>query len=85
MFFLPKADGNDRVITLAFTWGEEAKDVSSTIIGVSPEFEIALYTLCFLCGGENNAVQLANYHLNIKCYKIRSHLATSYPELLARD
>ncbi|CAN0583461.1 unnamed protein product, partial [Ectocarpus sp. 12 AP-2014] len=29
-------------------WNGELKEISSSFVGVSPEFEIALYTLLFL-------------------------------------
>lgn len=76
-------DGSERIISLNFKWGDQAKDVSSTFIGVSPEFEIALYTLCFLCGEENNKIHLDDYDINIKCYSQHGNLGTSFPELLA--
>lgn len=31
-----------------FEWNGELKDISSSFVGVSPEFEFALYTLVFL-------------------------------------
>lgn len=31
-----------------FEWNGELKDISSSFVGVSPEFEMALYTLLFL-------------------------------------
>jgi hypothetical protein len=34
------------------------KDVSSSFIGVSPAFEVAIYTLCFLDGDEHNTLQV---------------------------
>jgi len=43
----------DQLITIQFTWDinantkDKKKDVSSTFVGTSPEFEFALYTLCF--------------------------------------
>jgi poly(U)-specific endoribonuclease len=37
------------------------KSVSSTLIGVSPEFEIGLYTLGFFAGGEDNHVDIGPY------------------------
>lgn len=76
-------DGDERLISLNFKWDGESKDVSSSFIGVSPEFEIALYTLCFLCGKENNKIYLDDYDVNIKCYHQGHNLGTCFPELLA--
>ena len=73
------------MISLNFDWGTEGKGVSGTFIGTSPEFEIAMYTLCFLCGEEDNRLDLLDYNINIKCYRHRGHLGTSYPELLGKD
>ena len=56
-------------------------------IGVSPEFEMALYTLCFFCGEEKNIVQLGPYAVEVTCYRWpahprsgqRAYIATSFP------
>ena len=45
-------DAGDRMVSLQFSWGGERKEVSSIWIGTSPEFELALYTLCFVAGAE---------------------------------
>ena len=45
-------DQTDRMISLQFDWGRERKEVSSIFVGTSPEFELALYTLCFVAGAE---------------------------------
>lgn len=43
-----------------------------------------MYTLCFLCGEDQNDVKLGPYQLRVKCYKWNSrgktYVATSYPE-----
>jgi len=62
------ADNTTRVITIQFSWGHETKSMSSTLIGTSPEFEIALYTLCFLCGGEDNIIKLGEYTVTVKVH-----------------
>ena len=56
------------------------KSVSSTLIGVSPEFEIALYTLCFFAGGEDNHVDIGPYSVNIKCYRLGDNkIGSAFP------
>lgn len=72
--------GEHQILTLQFAWLDELKPVSTSFIGVSPEFELALYTLMFLAGVENNKVQCGPYKLNIKCFRYGKQLGTSYPE-----
>ena len=60
-------DAGERMVSLQFAWGREKKDVSSIWIGTSPEFELALYTLCFIAGAEENFVTIAGYELKIRC------------------
>eukprot|EP00252_Welwitschia_mirabilis_P005500 TRINITY_DN15976_c0_g1_i2.p1 TRINITY_DN15976_c0_g1~~TRINITY_DN15976_c0_g1_i2.p1 ORF type:complete len:429 (-),score=75.99 TRINITY_DN15976_c0_g1_i2:82-1368(-) len=63
-------DSESRLLTIQFTWNGVFKPTCSTFIGVSPEFEIALYTLCFYAGAEDNHIELGPYDVNIKCYKL---------------
>lgn len=63
-------DAETQLLSVQFEWNGVLKTVSSTLVGVSPEFEIALYTLCFFMGGEDNYVQLGPYSVNIKCYRL---------------
>ena len=51
-------NAQERMLTLQFSWGGQTKDVSSMFIGTSPEFELALYSLCFLAGQEDNVVEV---------------------------
>jgi Endoribonuclease XendoU len=57
---------------LAGWWGQ-TKAVSSIFMGSTPEFELALYTMCFLGGGEENVVWLDDFQVLIKAYRIRSN------------
>ncbi|DBA04172.1 TPA: hypothetical protein N0F65_004280, partial [Lagenidium giganteum] len=93
-FIRPKARGrrvvdpmnHEQLVTIQFMWDREIKPVSTSLIGVSPEFEMALYTLCFLNGQEDNVVQLGPYSCNIKCYSFghgdRMKIGTAFPEAL---
>jgi len=52
---------------------------------ISPEFELALYTLCFLAGAERNKCNIEGVDLCIICHtfqdKAGRRLGTSYPDI----
>jgi len=79
-------DGDEHIISLQFSWGEESKSVSTSFIGVSPEFEFALYTMMFLASGERTVCELDGFDVAIRCYHINTRsglrLGSSFPELL---
>ncbi|XP_020231251.1 poly(U)-specific endoribonuclease-B [Cajanus cajan] len=72
-------DSETQLLTIQFEWNGVLKSVSSTLVGVSPEFEIALYTLCFYVGGEDNHIQLGPYEVNIKCYRLGNRIGSVFP------
>eukprot|EP00249_Psilotum_nudum_P013961 c24598_g1_i3 orf=202-843(+) len=75
-----KPDGHTQLISVQFLWNGILKPLSSTFIGVSPEFELALYTLCFYAGQEDNFVQVGPYSVNIKCYRYgRDKIGSAFP------
>ena len=80
-----EVDAHERMLTVQFSWNGQQKDISSMFIGTSPEFEMALYTLCFLAGQEENIMQLGDYELTIKVYRIRSKygdkVGSAFPEV----
>lgn len=81
-------DSNDHVLTLQFSWHGVEKSVGTSFIGVSPEFEMAVYSMCFLLGEEENEVNLNTgtdeFVLNIKCYTYsRDKIGTAFPEATA--
>eukprot|EP00538_Stauroneis_constricta_P004554 CAMPEP_0119551048 /NCGR_PEP_ID=MMETSP1352-20130426/4432_1 /TAXON_ID=265584 /ORGANISM="Stauroneis constricta, Strain CCMP1120" /LENGTH=467 /DNA_ID=CAMNT_0007597055 /DNA_START=90 /DNA_END=1493 /DNA_ORIENTATION=- len=83
-----RTDSNDHVLTFQFSWNGIEKFVGTSFVGVSPEFEMALYTICFLIGEENNEVELDTgtdvFLLNIRCYKMaRDKIGTAFPEATA--
>lgn len=83
----------EQLVTIQFAWKGALKRASSSLIGTSPEFEIALYTLCFFSGNAENQVQLGPYKTQITCHKFPSHprpgqkqyLATSFPSEVPLD
>ena len=92
-YIKPKSDGgtehddNDHLLTLQFAWNGVEKFVGTSFIGVSPEFEMALYTMCFLVGSEENEVHLDTgagdtFSLLIKCYSMaEDKIGTTFPEV----
>lgn len=74
------------MLSVQFTWHGFQKDVSSMFIGTSPEFELALYTVCFLSGQEENVVEVGDYQVRIKAYRIKSKygdkVGSCYPEVM---
>ena len=84
---------HEQLVTIQFAWKGALKRASSSLIGTSPEFEIALYTLCFYSGPAENQVRLGPYMTQITCHKFPSHprpgqkqyLATSFPSEVPLD
>lgn len=73
-------DAETQLLTIQFAWNGKLKQVSSTLVGVSPEFEMALYTLCYYVGQEDNWVDLGPYRVNVKCYRLgQDKIGSVYP------
>eukprot|EP00180_Rhodochaete_pulchella_P001294 Plantae.Rhodophyta-Rhodochaete_pulchella.ctg2103.p1 GENE.Plantae.Rhodophyta-Rhodochaete_pulchella.ctg2103~~Plantae.Rhodophyta-Rhodochaete_pulchella.ctg2103.p1 ORF type:complete len:374 (+),score=76.80 Plantae.Rhodophyta-Rhodochaete_pulchella.ctg2103:526-1647(+) len=77
----PEPDAMTQILSVQFAWEGDLKPVSTCFIGVSPEFELALYTLCFLCGEEENRIKVGPYECTIKCYRLGSMIGTAFPQL----
>lgn len=85
--FLPsddQPDENRHILALQFSWKKGIKTKGSIFMGVSPEFEFALYTLCFLTSpNERVKVQFSFYDVEIVCHHHnQKHIGTTYPVLL---
>uniref|UniRef100_A0A061QJ22 Poly-specific endoribonuclease-b-like n=1 Tax=Tetraselmis sp. GSL018 TaxID=582737 RepID=A0A061QJ22_9CHLO len=75
-------DGDEQFLSVQFEWMGERKPVSGMFVGVSPEFEFALYTLLYYCGGEDNVVRLGDLEVNVKVYRLDriGCISTAFPE-----
>uniref|UniRef100_A0A673WWJ1 Uridylate-specific endoribonuclease n=1 Tax=Salmo trutta TaxID=8032 RepID=A0A673WWJ1_SALTR len=60
-------DENKHNLALQFSWKNGIKPKGSIFVGVSPEFEFALYTLCFLFSPNE---------------RVSKHIGTTYPVLV---
>ncbi|KAM9788663.1 uridylate-specific endoribonuclease B [Neosynchiropus ocellatus] len=80
----PLPDADKHILALQFSWKNGIKPKGSIFIGVSPEFEFALYTLCFLTSpNERVKVQFGLYDVEIVCHHHnQKHIGTTYPVLL---
>ncbi|NXH16350.1 ENDUA protein, partial [Bucco capensis] len=59
---------DDQVLSIQFSWKGSVKPIGSTFIGVSPEFEFALYTIIFLLAEErvtHERVKIEDYELQM--------------------
>ncbi|XP_078671937.1 uncharacterized protein LOC144911632 isoform X3 [Branchiostoma floridae x Branchiostoma belcheri] len=64
------------ILTVDLDW----KGPTEIFVGTSPEFELALYTVCFLAGdGLQTEVILGGQTVTINTHKWKGHLASCYP------
>ncbi|EYC10766.1 hypothetical protein Y032_0053g2286 [Ancylostoma ceylanicum] len=74
------------MVSLRFTWQGLLKRVGSFMVGTSPEFEMALYTLCFLArrGGQECTVEIDGCLVIITSYDMvqdgEIFIGTAYPK-----
>lgn len=78
-------EDDDRVITIRFEWLGYLKPASSMFVGVSPEFEICLYTLLWLSGAAGQEVELGAYDVLVKVYDMQGRVGAAFPELQGVD
>jgi poly(U)-specific endoribonuclease len=79
----------DQLITIQFEWCGEEKFMSSSLIGTSPEFEIALYTLCWASGNEETKVALGPHKIIVKAFSIQQKggpfIGSAFPDEAPHD
>ncbi|XP_013996735.1 uridylate-specific endoribonuclease C isoform X1 [Salmo salar] len=81
-------DEDDHVLNLQFSWKGLVKPVGSSFIGVSPEFEVALFTILFLTSTDKvttAVVKVDEYLLEVVVYRQGRSIGTSYPKLLSSN
>lgn len=69
-----------------FSWGRVAKPTSTMFIGTSPEFEMGLYTVCFLMRPDERCpIRLGTKTLSIQTFSLKNHgktfLGSAFPNL----
>ncbi|XP_028283467.1 poly(U)-specific endoribonuclease-C-like [Parambassis ranga] len=81
-------DHDDHVLNLQFSWKGLVKPVGGSFIGVSPEFEVALFTIIFLMSSEKTTsvvVKVDEYVLELVVCRHGRSIGTSYPKLLSSN
>ncbi|XP_078677833.1 poly(U)-specific endoribonuclease-like [Branchiostoma floridae x Branchiostoma belcheri] len=73
---------DDHIITIDFSWNGKKKSFGSFFLGTSPEFELAIYTVCFLAGdGDSTKVTLGKKEATIVVNDENGQIGTCYPKI----
>ncbi|KAI9292641.1 hypothetical protein K502DRAFT_319489 [Neoconidiobolus thromboides FSU 785] len=82
---LQNPNGKEHLLQTKFTWKNCSKPISSGFIGTSPEFEMALYTLCFLTEQEKISASFSGIETAIIVHSFQSmgqrKLGSCYPTI----
>lgn len=75
-------ESSSQMLTVRFSWHDAVKAASTIFVGTSPEFEIALYSLIYLCGGgrERHIISVGPHKAEVKVYPLGRMLGTCYAE-----
>ncbi len=79
---------DDHVLNVQFSWHGLVKPVASAFVGVSPEFEIAIFTILFLSSTEKTTTAVVNldeYQLEMVVHRHGRSIGTAYPKLLSSN
>jgi poly(U)-specific endoribonuclease len=79
------ADTDEHLLTIRFDWNDVMKPVSSSLIGTTPEFELALFSLCYFASSNpKTTVQFGDEKAKVVCYKnghgSSEHLGSAWVE-----
>jgi len=78
------SDRNPHLLTVQFSWQGEVKPKGGMFLGISPEFEVALYTVCHLMGHSSYKFAFDGDEVIIKCHTTAGKIGTCYPQLPPR-
>ncbi|TRY87862.1 hypothetical protein DNTS_030010 [Danionella cerebrum] len=81
-------DEDKHVLNVQFSWHGLIKPVASAFIGVSPEFEMAVFTILFLTSTEKSTMAVVNldeYQIELVVYRHGRCIGTAYPKLLSSN
>ncbi|XP_026169317.1 poly(U)-specific endoribonuclease-C-like isoform X2 [Mastacembelus armatus] len=81
-------DEDDHVLNLQFSLKGLVKPVGGSFIGVSPEFEVAVFTIIFFMSNEKMTsvvVKVDEYMLELVVYRHGCSIGTSFPKLLSSN
>ncbi|XP_021945616.1 poly(U)-specific endoribonuclease homolog isoform X2 [Folsomia candida] len=75
-----------KILKHKFDWNNREKPISSMFVGTSPEFEIALYTVCFYARpGARCPVKLNGKNVNIQTHYMNRlgnrYVASAFPDI----
>uniref|UniRef100_A0A672PKZ3 Uridylate-specific endoribonuclease n=1 Tax=Sinocyclocheilus grahami TaxID=75366 RepID=A0A672PKZ3_SINGR len=79
---------DDHVLNVQFSWHGLVKPVASAFVGVSPEFEMAIFTILFLTSTEKTTTAVVNldeYQLEMVVHRHGRSIGTAYPKLLSSN
>jgi len=82
--YLKKKDLGPKIklVSLKFKWHGKMKNFGSVFIGISPELEMALYTVCFYARPNQLCpVELGGQRFNVKTHVFNGKLGSAYPQL----
>ncbi|XP_051544022.1 uridylate-specific endoribonuclease C-like [Myxocyprinus asiaticus] len=81
-------DEDDHLLNLQFSSNGLVKPLSSCFIGVSPEFEMALFTIVFFLSDKQMTtvkVKVDEYLLEIVVCRFGHSIGTSYPKMISNN
>jgi poly(U)-specific endoribonuclease len=67
-----KVTGKEPVLSLKFAWAGEVKPVSTFLIGTTPEFELALYTMAFYSKKETIVADFAGFDVDVITHRFNT-------------